>query len=144
MAETVAAKGGGASHILVVEDDPAYREALGHILQREGYSVSLTADFRGALEILESEQPVSLMLVDIVMPDRVNGIALARMARLRQGPDQLAPCGAHRSLSATEAGAQRRGGGGIDHGRIARRDNAIVSRRALWRDEAIAQVLRDQ
>src|SRR5262249_62111734 len=84
MAETVAAKGGGASHILVVEDGPAYREALGHILQREGYSVSLTADFRGALEILESEQPVSLMLVDIVMPDRVNGIALARMARLRR------------------------------------------------------------
>jgi CheY-like chemotaxis protein len=84
MTEMVAANGGGAAHILVVEDDPAHREALGHILQRERYSISLTADFRGALEILESEQPVDLMLVDIVMPDRVNGIALARMARLRR------------------------------------------------------------
>ena len=84
MAEMVATNGSGASHILVVDDDPAYREALGQILQREGYAVSLTADFRGALEILESEQPVDLMLVDVVMPDRVNGIALARMARLRR------------------------------------------------------------
>jgi CheY-like chemotaxis protein len=71
-------------HILVVEDDPACREALGRVLQREGYDVSLTADFRGALEILESDQPIALMLSDIVMPDRVNGIALSRMARLRR------------------------------------------------------------
>jgi CheY-like chemotaxis protein len=84
MAEIVAPAGSGVAHILVVEDDAAYREALGHILQREGYSVSRTADFRGALEILESEQPVDLMLVDIVMPDRVNGVALSRMARLRR------------------------------------------------------------
>src|SRR5690242_11674718 len=84
MAEMVATQGNGAAHILVVEDDAAYREALGHILQREGYSVSPAADFRGALEMLESERPVDLMLVDIVMPDRVNGIALARMARLRR------------------------------------------------------------
>jgi CheY-like chemotaxis protein len=71
-------------HILVVEDDPVCREALGRVLQREGYDVSLTADFRGALEILESEKPIGLMLADIVMPDRVNGIALSRMARLRR------------------------------------------------------------
>ncbi len=84
MAEVDATEGSGGAHILVVEDDAAYRETLGYILQREGYSVMLTADFRGALEILEAEQPVDLMLVDIVMPDRVNGIALARMARLRR------------------------------------------------------------
>ena len=71
-------------HILVVDDDPLYREALGKILGREGYHVSLTADFRGALEILETDQRVDLMLVDIVMPDRVNGVALSRMARLRR------------------------------------------------------------
>jgi CheY-like chemotaxis protein len=71
-------------HILVVEDDSACREAVGRVLQREGYGVSLTTDFRGALEILESDQPVDLLLADIVMPDRVNGIALARMARLRR------------------------------------------------------------
>jgi YesN/AraC family two-component response regulator len=38
------------------------------------------------LELLEGDQPIDLMLTDIVMPDRVNGLALARMARLRR-PD---------------------------------------------------------
>jgi|SRR5690349_17586004 CheY-like chemotaxis protein len=84
MTETAGERRKDAIHILVVDDDPVYREALGQILQREGYTVSLTADFRGALEILEIDQPVDLMLVDIVMPDRVNGVALSRMARLRR------------------------------------------------------------
>jgi len=84
MAETVERSSPGKVHILVVEDDSACREALGQVLQREGYGVSLTADFREALEILDSDQQVDLMLADIVMPDRVNGIALSRMARLRR------------------------------------------------------------
>jgi CheY-like chemotaxis protein len=84
MGETVRERQKEAVHILVVDDDPLYREALGQILEREGYVVSLTADFRGALEVLEAERPVDLMLVDIVMPDRVNGVALSRMARLRR------------------------------------------------------------
>ena len=71
-------------HILLVEDDDACREALGRVLQREGYVVSLAPDFRDALEILESEQRIDLLLTDIVMPDRVNGVALSRMARLRR------------------------------------------------------------
>lgn len=84
MTETVEQQRKDAIHILVVDDDALYREALGQVLQREGYTVSLTADFRGALEVLETDQPVDLMVVDIVMPDRVNGVALSRMARLRR------------------------------------------------------------
>jgi CheY-like chemotaxis protein len=84
MTETVGERQRDVIHILVVDDDPLYREAMGQVLQREGYTVSLTADFRGALEILETDRPVDLMLVDIVMPDRVNGVALSRMARLRR------------------------------------------------------------
>jgi CheY-like chemotaxis protein len=84
MLETVGRPSPGELHILVVEDDSACREALGKVLQREGYSVSLTADFREALALLDSDQQVDLMLADIVMPDRVNGIALSRMAKLRR------------------------------------------------------------
>jgi CheY-like chemotaxis protein len=84
MTETVGHLPTNKVHILVVEDDYACREALGQVLQREGYGVSLTADFREALEILDSDQQVDLMLADIVMPDRVNGIALSRMAKLRR------------------------------------------------------------
>lgn len=71
-------------HILLVEDDDAFREALARTLQREGYVVCVAPDFRDALEILESEQRIDLLLTDIVMPDRVNGVALSRMARLRR------------------------------------------------------------
>lgn len=71
-------------HILVVEDDQTCREAVGRVLQQRGYQVLLTPDFRMALEVLDSDQQIDLLLADIVMPDRVNGIALSRMARLRR------------------------------------------------------------
>ncbi len=71
-------------HILLVDDDEAFREALGAQLRAIGYAVRLAPDFRLALEILESEETVDLLILDIVMPDRVNGLALGRMARLRR------------------------------------------------------------
>jgi CheY-like chemotaxis protein len=74
----------GKGHILVVEDDKAFGEAVGQILRRAGFDVALACDFRTALEVLESERPIDLLLTDIVMPGSVNGIALSRMARLRR------------------------------------------------------------
>lgn len=74
----------GKGNILVVEDDATFGEALRQMLCREGYGVTLTTGFQGALEIIEADQPLDLLLVDIVMPDGVNGIALSRMARLRR------------------------------------------------------------
>lgn len=53
---------------------------LGH----HGYAVVAATDFRTALDVLEGEGEIHLMLVDIVMPGSVNGIALSRMARLRR------------------------------------------------------------
>jgi CheY-like chemotaxis protein len=72
------------AHILLVEDDAAFGEALGKVLRRAGFTVSVATDFPLALEILEAEAPVDLLLADIVMPEGVNGIALSRMARLRR------------------------------------------------------------
>jgi CheY-like chemotaxis protein len=74
----------GRRNILVVDDDTALGAALGRILERAGFNVAVATDFRSALEILESERPLDLLLTDIVMPGSVNGIALARMARLRR------------------------------------------------------------
>lgn len=71
-------------HILLVEDDRTFGEALGEVLRHAGFEVYVTSGFRAALEILESEQSVDLLLTDIVMPGSVNGIALSRMARLRR------------------------------------------------------------
>jgi CheY-like chemotaxis protein len=78
------AKDGAGKRILIVDDDEAFREALGAQLRSAGYGVRLAPDFRLALEILESAETVDLLILDIVMPDRVNGLALGRMARLRR------------------------------------------------------------
>lgn len=76
--------------ILLVDDDEGFREATAAMLRSAGYEVRLAPDFRLALEILESAEAIDLFLVDIVMPDRVNGLALARMARLRRPQIKLA------------------------------------------------------
>jgi CheY-like chemotaxis protein len=78
--------GSGQFSILVVEDNEAAGYSLGTLLQRAGYRVRTAPDFRLALEILEGDQAIDLLLTDIVMRDRVNGLALSRMARLRR-PD---------------------------------------------------------
>ena len=70
--------------ILLVDDDEAFREAAATLLRSAGYQVQLAPDYRLALQILEGDEPIDLLAVDIVMPDRVNGLALARMARLRR------------------------------------------------------------
>lgn len=72
--------------ILFVDDDEAYREATAGLLRSAGYEVHTAPDYRLALQHLESDGPLDLFIVDIVMPDRVNGLALGRMARLRR-PD---------------------------------------------------------
>jgi CheY-like chemotaxis protein len=68
--------------ILLVDDEEAFRYAAARTLQDAGFDVTVAEDYRGALACLESAQPVDLLVADVVM--RVNGFALARMARMRR------------------------------------------------------------
>jgi CheY-like chemotaxis protein len=73
-------------HILLVDDDKIFGEAVGQTLRNAGFQVTIAADFRAALQVLEAAGRLDLLLADIVMPSGVNGLALSRMARLRR-PD---------------------------------------------------------
>jgi DNA-binding NtrC family response regulator len=75
---------GSMTRILVVDDDTVCGDATARALRAAGFEVSLAPDHRLALEDLESTRPVDLLITDIVMPDRVNGVALSRMARMRR------------------------------------------------------------
>jgi DNA-binding NtrC family response regulator len=75
-----------AAHILVVDDDVAYAETVTNVLRRHGHEVQQVRDFASALQWLDGSEPVDILVTDIVMPHRVNGIALSRMALLRR-PD---------------------------------------------------------
>jgi CheY-like chemotaxis protein len=54
--------------ILIVEDDPDLRETLLEVLEDEGFEVTMAANGREALDILESRPGAALVLLDLAMP----------------------------------------------------------------------------
>jgi DNA-binding response OmpR family regulator len=55
--------------ILIADEDASVREALGRVLEEEGYGIILAADSQQAIERFESG-PVDLVLLDIELPIR--------------------------------------------------------------------------
>ena len=73
-----------APRILLVEDDRVFLHTLELVLTSAGFDVVAVPDYIPALKHLDSGERIDVLLTDIVMPDRVNGFALSRMARLRR------------------------------------------------------------
>ena len=71
------------ARILVVDDDPNMVGILCTTLARAGYSVERTARGQTALEMLEKDASVDLLLTDVKMPG-IDGFGLARTARQRR------------------------------------------------------------
>ncbi len=69
--------------VLVVDDEPAVREALVRALALEGHTVIPATDGQEALDLL-AEQRVDLILLDVSMP-RIDGLEACR--RLRAAGD---------------------------------------------------------
>jgi two-component system response regulator FlrC len=68
-----------AAPVLIVEDDPALREALSDTLEMAGYPVAVACDGQGALKCLE-QQDFGMVVSDVHM-GRMDGHAL--LARIR-------------------------------------------------------------
>ena len=58
--------------VLVVEDNDDIREAIGELLESEGYEIALAEDGERALEMLAELPRPCLLLVDLIMP-RMDG-----------------------------------------------------------------------
>jgi PAS domain S-box-containing protein len=71
-------KDGGT--ILVVDDEPAVRHLAKSALQRGGFDTVEAADGREALRVLQSDHDVSLVLLDLAMPE-LDGIQVLRIIR---------------------------------------------------------------
>jgi PAS domain S-box-containing protein len=83
--DEVPASGRGKT-ILVVEDQPEVRDVIEMYLDSLDYRVLTAADGAAARELLKSEERIDLLLTDMMMPNGVDGLDLARQARrLRQG-----------------------------------------------------------
>jgi CheY-like chemotaxis protein len=70
--------------VLVVDDEPGIREFIGQVLTRAGHEFVAVATPSAALAALRSRPRITLMVVDVVMPD-MDGYELATAAR------QMAP-----------------------------------------------------
>jgi CheY-like chemotaxis protein len=73
------------ARILLVEDDPAFAYALARSLRAEGHEVVACGESIKALEELESQRPVDILVTDLRLPEGVpHGFSLGRMAKLRR------------------------------------------------------------
>lgn len=72
--------------ILLVEDEPLLRMVAAEQLEDLGYGVIEAEDGPSAMEIIKSEQSISLLITDVGLPRGMNGRQLADAAReLRHG-----------------------------------------------------------
>lgn len=65
-----------SAKILVVDDDPEIREAIGLILEANGYKVVSAQDGLDGLNKLKEEKP-DLMVLDLLMP-RLDGFGVCK------------------------------------------------------------------
>ena len=95
--------------VLVVDDDVEELEALVEIVRSGGHRTVKARSGTAALDILDGETEVDLMVTDIMMPG-LNGFNLARMARMRRsGLKILYVTGFHEQTDAMRDSGQRFG-----------------------------------
>ncbi|WP_327091337.1 response regulator transcription factor [Nonomuraea sp. NBC_01738] len=74
-----------AARLLVVDDEPALREALQSSLEFEGYRIATASDGQAALDAIAAES-FDAVLLDVMMP-RLDGLTACR--RLRQAGNHV-------------------------------------------------------
>jgi DNA-binding response OmpR family regulator len=94
-----------SEHVLVVDDDPAFRGLLREVLVEEGFAVKSAATGEEALEQVAADPP-GVLVLDIELP-RLDGWAVLR--RVQAGPHPvpvvLMSVGPHRRHAAVHARA---------------------------------------
>lgn len=68
----------GTGVVLVVEDDAAVRATTSGMLEDLGYAVLSAETGKAALEIIQENASLDLVFSDVVMPDGMSGVDLAR------------------------------------------------------------------
>jgi CheY-like chemotaxis protein len=71
---------GCGEHVLIVEDMPSVRMFVAEVLVDAGYRCTQVGDIEGALERLQNDESIDLLLTDVGLP-RMSGRELADVAR---------------------------------------------------------------
>jgi PAS domain S-box-containing protein len=95
---------GGDETILVVEDEPAVREIMTHVLRHHGYHVLEASDGPEAIGMWsEKSAEVDLLVTDIVMPNGLKGNVLADQLKADKADLKVIFSSGYSSDFATEA-----------------------------------------
>src|SRR6202048_4951073 len=85
---------GASERIIVVDDNEALLEVTSAKLEASGYRVLCARNSVEAIQILESGREIDLLFSDVVMPNGMNGVEIAREARrLNKGIKDLLTSG---------------------------------------------------
>ena len=85
-ADTAPIVGGGGKRVLLVDDEPAIREAVSYTLQDSGYQVFTAEDGTDALALYHQRRAeIDIVLTDISM-GQMDGVTLARALK-KLNPD---------------------------------------------------------
>jgi CheY-like chemotaxis protein len=68
--------------VLVVDDEASVRQMLSRLLESCGYRVLTAANGREALQVFNTQGPVDLLVLDVMMPEMDGYEALARLKKL--------------------------------------------------------------
>jgi DNA-binding response OmpR family regulator len=69
-------------HILVADDEPHIGRVIQLKLERAPYDVTLVGDGRAAMDRIEGDEPIDLILLDIMMPNMTGLDVLREVRRL--------------------------------------------------------------
>jgi CheY-like chemotaxis protein len=70
-------------HVLLVDDHALLRDLMAQILSSQGFQVTVAESGEAAMRLLKGGLNPQVLLSDIRMPGRYNGVELARWARAR-------------------------------------------------------------
>lgn len=71
---------GNGQRVLVVEDDLAVREISKAFLEHLGYNPIEAGTGERALEILKEDDEIEVLFTDVVLPGKLNGFSLGKIA----------------------------------------------------------------
>jgi len=81
--EAAAPRGAREECVLIVEDDPLVMETARELFQTMGYNTVHASDAAAALRKLQGDDQIDVLFSDVMMPNGMSGLDLAREVRLR-------------------------------------------------------------
>jgi PAS domain S-box-containing protein len=88
--------------VLVVDDEPDLLETATTYLNEMGYTSCQAHDGASAMEVIEQNADLDLIVTDIVMPGGMNGVELAKKARERRPQIKVIYCSGFPADTTTE------------------------------------------